>query len=139
MEFDVLVLLDGDGQHNPDEIPQLIEPISNDAADLVIGFRSLGQMPFYRRNKNDFAIESEMVRAANDQNLNLSLSLRIAEVPIQCKYGSFDTSTKNPVSHGVGVLNSVIGLIAEKRPLLFFEKDLYSMKKFMLNKSISKQ
>ena len=47
--FDVLVLLDGDGQHNPDEIPQLIEPISNDAADLVIGFRSLGQMPFYRR------------------------------------------------------------------------------------------
>ena len=86
-------------------------------------------------NKNDFAIESEMVRVANGQNL----SLRIAEVPIQCKYGSFDTSTKNPVSHGVGVLNSVIGLIAEKRPLLFFEKDLYSMKKFMLNKSISKQ
>ena len=135
--FDALVLLDGDGQHNPDEIPQLIEPISNDAADLVIGFRSFSQMPFYRRigrrvldhvtgaggvvtdsqcgfralnrkaiellegklNKNDFAIESEMVRAANDQNL----SLRITEVQILCKYGNFDTSTKNPVSHGVGV------------------------------------
>jgi len=47
--FDALVLLDGDGQHDPDEIPQLIEPISNDAADLVIGFRSFTQMPFYRR------------------------------------------------------------------------------------------
>ena len=38
-----------DGQHDPGEIPGLLEPISNDAADLVIGFRSFGQMPFYRR------------------------------------------------------------------------------------------
>jgi len=30
-------------------IPGLLEPVSNDAADLVIGFRSYGQMPFYRR------------------------------------------------------------------------------------------
>jgi hypothetical protein len=29
-------------------------------------------------------------------------------------------SSKHPVVHGVGVLNSVIGLIAEKRHLLFF-------------------
>ena len=55
--FDALVLLDGDGQHDPREIPGLLEPmttstpeaLSNDAADLVIGFRSFGQMPFYRR------------------------------------------------------------------------------------------
>ena len=47
--FDALVLLDGDGQHDPGEIPGLLEPILNDAADLVIGFRSSGQMPFYRR------------------------------------------------------------------------------------------
>jgi len=136
--FDALVLLDGDGQHDPDEIPQLIEPIANDAADLVIGFRSFRQMPFYRRfgrtvldhvtgaggvvtdsqcgfraldrgaiellegklNKGDFLIESEMVRAANDRNF----SLRITEVPIQCKYGNFDTSTKNPWRHGFGNL-----------------------------------
>ena len=105
--------------------------------DSQCGFRALNRKAIEllagKLNKDDFSIESEMVRAANGQNLRL----RIAEVPIQCKYGSFETSTKNPVSHGVGVLNSVIGLIAEKRPLLFFEKDLYSMKKFMLNKSIS--
>ncbi|MEA1870526.1 MAG: glycosyltransferase family 2 protein, partial [Euryarchaeota archaeon] len=47
--FDALVLLDGDGQHDPGEIPGLLEPISNDDADLVIGFRAFGQMPFYRR------------------------------------------------------------------------------------------
>ena len=47
--FDALVLLDGDGQHDPGEISGLLEPILNDAVDLVIGFRSSGQMPFYRR------------------------------------------------------------------------------------------
>jgi glycosyltransferase involved in cell wall biosynthesis len=45
--FDALVLLDGDGQHDPREIPKLLEPLTNDAADLVIGFRSFEQMPAY--------------------------------------------------------------------------------------------
>jgi glycosyltransferase involved in cell wall biosynthesis len=39
--FEMLVLLDGDGQHNPREIPLLIEPLKNDTADFVIGFRQL--------------------------------------------------------------------------------------------------
>ncbi|MEA3559547.1 MAG: hypothetical protein U9R75_09870, partial [Candidatus Thermoplasmatota archaeon] len=46
------------------------------------------------------------------------LNLRMAEVQIQCRYGDFDTSAKNPVSHGFGVPGSVIWLIAEKRSLL---------------------
>ena len=41
--------------------------------------------------------------------------------------------------HGFGNLGTFIALVSEKRPLFFFEKDLYPMKKFMLNKSISKQ
>ncbi len=47
--FDALVLLDGDGQHDPNEIPKLLVPITNDAADIVIGFKSFSQMPVYRR------------------------------------------------------------------------------------------
>ena len=55
---DVLVLIDGDGQHNPDEIPQLIRPILNKEADLVNGSRFLkdangngngNHVPKYRR------------------------------------------------------------------------------------------
>ncbi|MCL0057974.1 glycosyltransferase family 2 protein [Dehalococcoidales bacterium] len=38
---DVLVILDGDGQHDPDEIPGLAAPILNKEADLVIGSRFL--------------------------------------------------------------------------------------------------
>ncbi len=48
-DYDCLVFMDGDGQHNPGEIPLLVEPILTDIADLVIGFRTFDQMPFYRR------------------------------------------------------------------------------------------
>ena len=113
--LDALVLLDGDGQHDPGEIPGLLEPLSNDTADLVIGFRSFGQMPVYRRfgravldhvtgaggavtdsqlgfralnrkaalslagtlKKDDFSIESEMMRRSHD------LNLRMAEVQVR--------------------------------------------------------
>lgn len=50
---DVLVLIDGDGQHRPDEIPLLVGPILKGEADLVNGSRFLEkychQMPGYRR------------------------------------------------------------------------------------------
>ena len=47
---DVLVLLDADSQHNPDEIPILIKPIS-EGFDLVIGSRERQRqnIPPYRR------------------------------------------------------------------------------------------
>lgn len=56
MDADVLVLLDADFQHDPDEIPMLIKPISEDGYDLVLGSRKLreskrkgtGKIPFYR-------------------------------------------------------------------------------------------
>ena len=48
---EVMVILDADGQHDPDEIPKLIEPILRDKADIVIGSRFLGktQQPLWRR------------------------------------------------------------------------------------------
>ncbi len=36
---EVLVTLDADGQHDPNEIPGLLEPILDDRADLVLGAR----------------------------------------------------------------------------------------------------
>jgi hypothetical protein len=39
----IIVTLDADGQHNPEEIPLLIKPILNGEADLVNGSRVLGK------------------------------------------------------------------------------------------------
>jgi glycosyltransferase involved in cell wall biosynthesis len=51
---DILVTLDGDGQHNPADVPKLVKPIVEGVADIVIGSRlankrSNGTMPWYRR------------------------------------------------------------------------------------------
>ncbi|HID17259.1 TPA: glycosyltransferase family 2 protein, partial [Candidatus Bathyarchaeota archaeon] len=52
---DVTVTLDGDGQHDPADIPRLVEPILRGEADVVVGSRYFGGepagegMPRYRR------------------------------------------------------------------------------------------
>jgi len=149
---DVLILVDADGQHNPDEIPRFIDAVLS-GYDLVIGSRKLVKksIPSYRRvgqkvllfsnrfltrkkitdsesgfrafsrkaiaelelNQKGFAVESEMIAAAEDKNL------KITEVPITVKYNG-DGSTLNPVRHGVGVLAQIMNMISERKPLFFF-------------------
>ena len=148
----ILVLLDADSQHNPDEIPALIKPVS-EGFDLVIGSREAqkDRTPTYRRvgqevllrstrliskhsvsdsqsgfralsrraidelelREKGFAVESEMLAQAASKNL------RITEVPISNIY-TVNGSTLNPVRHGIGVLNRIIIMITQRRPLFFF-------------------
>jgi glycosyltransferase involved in cell wall biosynthesis len=149
---DILILLDADSQHDPNEIPALIKAIL-EGSDLIIGSRETqkGKTPTYRRfgqkvllrstrlltknrlsdsesgfralsskaidelklKENGFAIESEMITDAADKNL------KVAEVPISNIY-TRDGSTFNPVKHGLGVLNRIILMISQRRPLFFF-------------------
>lgn len=51
---DVFVTLDADGQHEPNEIPNVLKPITDGVADVVIGSRFVDdrgneEMPLYRR------------------------------------------------------------------------------------------
>ncbi len=49
---DILITIDGDGQHNSNEIPRLLEPILRNKAEIVIGSRFIKkskQMPAYRK------------------------------------------------------------------------------------------
>jgi len=52
---DVVVFMDADGQHRPEEIRNLVEPIVAGEADLVIGARKVeeaGKRPLHRRLSN---------------------------------------------------------------------------------------
>ena len=50
---DVIVTLDADGQHPPEEIPRLVAPLAEGRADLVLGARRRdGVMPLSRRFTN---------------------------------------------------------------------------------------
>ncbi len=51
---DVLVTLDADGQHDPREIPNVLKPVVDGRADIVVGSRfvdkrGMHEMPLYRR------------------------------------------------------------------------------------------
>ncbi len=53
-EFEVLVILDGDGQHRPEMIPLVVAPVDEGRADVSIGSRFLdgnttGGVPGYRK------------------------------------------------------------------------------------------
>ncbi len=49
---EAIIFIDGDGQHNPDEIGQVLAPVLEGRADMVIGSRFLNvrsKIPIYRR------------------------------------------------------------------------------------------
>ncbi|MGA9762352.1 MAG: glycosyltransferase family 2 protein [Gaiellaceae bacterium] len=45
-DFDLAVQIDGDGQHDPAELPALLAPLLRGEADLVVGSRFAGQPTF---------------------------------------------------------------------------------------------
>jgi glycosyltransferase involved in cell wall biosynthesis len=52
--FDFLVTIDGDGQHDPNDIPKLLAPLKSGEADVVNGSRISPEMPRHRRMANGF-------------------------------------------------------------------------------------
>jgi glycosyltransferase involved in cell wall biosynthesis len=148
-----VVLLDGDGQHNPSDIPSLLKPILDGQADIVVGsrfmgvesntpgwrifgqraltvatnfasgvvlsdsqngFRALSQHALNRFNfkTRGFSVESEM------QFLIKNHELTVREVPIAVNYD--EKPKRNPVTHGLQVINGILRMIGQHRPLFFF-------------------
>jgi glycosyltransferase involved in cell wall biosynthesis len=72
LNADVLVTLDGDGQHDPLEIPRLIEPVLENKADIILGSRFLGfkknGIPRYR--SWGIKLISKLTGAALNHNFN---------------------------------------------------------------------
>ncbi len=71
--------------------------------------RAIEQLSF---SKKGFSIESEMQFLAREHRL------RIAEVPIKVIYA--EPAKRNPFRHGMQVVNGVLQLVGQIRPLLFF-------------------
>ena len=44
---DIMITLDSDGQHKSEEVPNLVEPILNNEADIVVGSRYLSENNYY--------------------------------------------------------------------------------------------
>ncbi len=156
-DADVLVTLDGDGQHDPAYIPQLVDELQHTSADIIIGSRFTKgtpneTIPRYRRfgmkvldratmvgsglkltdsqsgfraysrkalraidlNQNGMGVSSEIIIRAADSNL------KIEEAGIVTRYDGIHVSSTGPIRHGLDVINSIIRLVSQKHPILFF-------------------
>jgi glycosyltransferase involved in cell wall biosynthesis len=50
--FAAVITLDGDGQHDPQEIPNFVNEFNQNHSDLIIGERDFSKMPFIRMCSN---------------------------------------------------------------------------------------
>jgi glycosyltransferase involved in cell wall biosynthesis len=153
LDPDIVIVLDADGQHMPEEMHSVAEPILDGTADIVVGSRYLehkSKVPQHRIwghkvfnfmtnqvsgvhlsdsqsgfrafspraleaitfQSNGFSVESEMQFLAYEQNL------KVIEVPITIHY--LDKPKRPVMMHGLMVLNGVLRLVGQYRPLLFF-------------------
>ena len=84
--------------------------------DSQSGFRAYGRkaIEVIHPDGNGMSAGSEILIQASNHHL------KIAEVPIRVRYDIAETSSENPVSHGIGVLMSIVRAISLRRPLVFF-------------------
>jgi glycosyltransferase involved in cell wall biosynthesis len=150
---DVVITLDGDGQHVPDEMTVVAEPVLEGYADIAVGSRylekksrvplhriwghqvfnfvtgqaagvsltdsqsgfrafsphAIGSIAFHERG---FSVECEMQFLAREHQL------KMAEVPITILY--HDKPKRSVIGQGLMVLNGILRLVGQYRPLLFF-------------------
>ncbi|MGM1021338.1 MAG: glycosyltransferase family 2 protein [Bacillota bacterium] len=68
-KFDIAVQVDGDGQHNPEYLENLVKPLINNEADLVIGSRYINKEGFQSSFMRRVGIIyfSKMLRALTGQ------------------------------------------------------------------------
>lgn len=156
-----LVILDADGQHDPEDIPALVSTQREANAELVTGSRFMGspspEVPRYRRlglsiinsctnlslrvgyaypgvtdsqcgfrAYDDTAIEMMATTGEIGSGMGASLDILfqaareeydIAEVPTQIDYDVDNASSRNPLVHGLGLLQSLALSVLRDRPL----------------------
>ncbi len=150
---DIIVTIDSDSQHNPEDIHRLVAPLVNGDADIVIGSRFVegggADMPGWRKtgidvinmvSSNGSGVKDTQsgFRAYNgdilsklrlsEEGMGVSteilikateLGAKIVEVPITVNYYE-DSSTHNPVFHGLSVVLTSVKHLSIKNPLLFY-------------------
>jgi len=98
MNAEIMVTIDGDGQHNPDEIPRLIAPLEDGQVDVVIGARFHGKnegIPAYRK------IGNRILNAVTLEGITDTQSGFRA-------YGVKAIETLHPAEMGVGVDSEIL-------------------------------
>lgn len=84
---DIIVILDTDGQHDPADIPKLVEPILGGEADVVNGSR------YINGNKKDTPFYRRLGQVILDKATNLNSGLAVTDS--QSGFRAFASHTRN--------------------------------------------
>jgi len=147
---DIMVTIDGDGQHDPKEIPRLADVVAKGNADIVIGSRFLGDSAIprhrgfgnkllnaittpevtdtqsglraYSRTAIEKILPAEMGMGVDSEILvdAKRAGLKVLEVPASVSYGIGKTSTHNPLFHALDAIFTILKLTSIRHPMLFF-------------------
>jgi len=93
-DWAAVITIDGDGQHDPQDIPLFLRAYQQNQADLIIGARQFKDMPFTRRLGNTLgqALFSWAVRlpVPDNQSGFRLISRRMIEAMIENPIGGFE-------------------------------------------------
>jgi glycosyltransferase involved in cell wall biosynthesis len=93
--------------------------LSNFGSGVKLTDSQSGMRAFGPRALRVLLLRSDSMAAASEmQFLASDAKLRVCEVPIEIRY--FGDVKRNPISHGIDVLNGILMLVSQRRPLLFF-------------------
>lgn len=92
---------------------------TNVASGLYLTDSQTGYRAFSPNAVDALKFRSEGLSVESEMQFQLMQKrLRVVEVPVHVQY--LDGNKRNPVVHGLRVVDTIIGLVARKRPLLFF-------------------
>jgi glycosyltransferase involved in cell wall biosynthesis len=89
----------------------------NNISDSQSGFRAYSKQALEYLSVSDTGMGAslELLRAVDKSGM------KVCEVPISCNYNvdGVNTSTKNPITHGLGLVISIAKLLVNERPLQY--------------------
>ena len=98
-------------------LTSMVRKISyHDITDAQSGFRAYSRRALSKIELFEvgMSVSTEILIKAKERNLTMT------EIPLNVNYNIADTSTHNPLSHGMNVLHSILQFIIIKHPLLFY-------------------
>ena len=83
--------------------------------DAQCGFRAYNRKAIesLQLDENGMGVSAEVLLKAR------TLGLVVTEIPVEVRYKDLETSTHNPLKHGLGVISTIIRLVVEESPLIY--------------------
>lgn len=135
---DIIVFLDADGQHRPEEIPVLVDPLLNGTADLVIGSRLLNgiaTMPPVRALSNLLAASIILLRTGHrvydtQSGFRAIFSQHLLLMDLQSTRFEVESEILlNALQNGLRIIEVPISMIYGTKKSNFQVKDMFNFLK----------